>query len=213
MPSSIGKALLLTVTLLIPAGPIPRSAAAQSSPDAVSPATTTPLRPGDVVRLFFWRDPALNGEYAVDENGSVALPYLGYREIGQIPAGELKQLLAEEYREYLSDQAVQITMQRRITILGAVHSPGIYHVDPTMSIRDALALAGGVAPQGELSGLEVRRGGRAVAIDEQSGLVAGALASGDQLFVPERGWFDRNGAAVLGAVISALGFIVGQALF
>ena len=199
---------VLTLALAMLAAPATAVPAAAQSVEAAS--TSAPLRPGDLIRLFFWREPDLSVEYPVDETGRVALPYLGYRDVGSIPASELKARLTEDYAQYLADQAVQIILLRRVTVLGAVRNPGIYHVDATMSAQDALALAGGVSAQGQPDALEVQRGGRVV--DVEDGL-AGGLASGDQLFVPERGWIERNGAVVFGAVISAVGFILGQALF
>jgi hypothetical protein len=39
------------------------------------------------------------------------------------------------------------------------------------------------------------------------------LTSGDEVVVPERTWFGRNGAVVVGALITATGFILAAAAF
>jgi len=109
-----------------------------------------PLIPGDAIRLAFWREPDFNGDYPVDENGSVVLPILGYRKVNGIPPADLKAILLDEYREQLRNQDVQITLLRRVRILGAVHEPGLYFVDPTMTLGDAVALAGGATGDGKV---------------------------------------------------------------
>lgn len=172
------------------------------------------LQPGDAIRLGFWREPALSGEYQVDESGTVVLPYLGARTVAGVDPLALRRRLAEEYAGVLENQEVQVGLLRRIRILGAVRNPGLYRVDATMTIADALALAGGLAPNGRPGGIRIVRGGEAIPVDLAGGPVAGqALRSGDQITVAESGWFARNSGALLGAAISAVGFLVGQAVF
>jgi polysaccharide export outer membrane protein len=175
---------------------------------------SAPLQPGDAVRLGFWREPALSGEYAVDESGTVVLPYLGGRSVTGVDPLALRRRLAEEYAGVLENQEVQIGLLRRIRILGAVRNPGLYRVDATMTIADALALAGGLAPNGRAGDIRILRAGETIPVDLAGGAPAGlALRSGDQITVAEAGWFARNSGALLGAAISAIGFLVGQAVF
>jgi protein involved in polysaccharide export with SLBB domain len=172
------------------------------------------LQPGDAIRLGFWREPALSGEYPVDEAGGVVLPYLGARTVAGVDPIALRRRLAEEYAGVLENQEVQIGLLRRIRILGAVRNPGLYRVDATMTIADALAQAGGLAPNGRAGGIRVVRGGEVIPVDLTEGAAAAlTLRSGDQISVAETGWFARNSGALLGAAISALGFLVGQAVF
>jgi protein involved in polysaccharide export with SLBB domain len=172
------------------------------------------LQPGDAIRLGFWREPALSGEYQLDESGTVVLPYLGARSVAGVEPLALRRRLAEEYAGVLENQAVEIGLLRRIRILGAVRNPGLYRVDATMTLADALALAGGLAPNGRPSGIRVVRAGEVIPVDLSSGAPAGlTLRSGDQITVAETGWFARNSGALLGAAISALAFLVGQAVF
>ena len=39
-----------------------------------APTIHLALQPGDSIRLFFWRDRDLDGEYVVDETGTAVLP-------------------------------------------------------------------------------------------------------------------------------------------
>ena len=184
----------------------------QSSAPAASPVTA-PLAPGDAIRVTFWREPTMNGEYTVDEGGTVVLPLLGARGVSGVPAGRLKEQLAGDYaKELRTPQDVQIVVLRRVRVLGAVKEPGLYRVDPTMTLGDVVALAGGATREGKLEGVRIMRGGRELRSDvEQSAPVGEHLRSGDQIVVSERSWLARHGAVLIGASISAAALIVSSA--
>ena len=168
------------------------------------------LQPGDVVRLRIWREPDLSGEFPVDESGTAVFPKLGPTKVGSITADSLRALLITTYSQYLKDPAIEVTFLRRVTILGAVNHPGIYPVDPTMTVHDAFALAGGTLPNGNPKHFELRRGGKQVDVDFSQDTPIGrtAIRSGDELYVPERSWFSRNGIYVIGAAITATAIVV-----
>ena len=165
--------------------------------------------PGDALRLSFSGEPQLNGEYAIDETGTVALPLLGARVVTGRPAPVVKEELIEEYGKKTRNEDVQVVYLRRVRVLGEVRSPGLYRVDPTMSFGDALALAGGASADGNLEKVSLVRDGEEIArgIDVR-GPVAATVQSGDQIYVPKTSWLSRYGAVVVGASISALGAII-----
>lgn len=167
------------------------------------------LQPGDAIRLSFSREPALNGQFSIDETGSVVLPLLGSRPVTDRTAPEVKQDLVKAYEAQTRNQSVQVVYLRRVRVLGEVRSPGLYHVDPTMTFEDALALAGGAAQDGDLKNVTLVRNGEEVVegLDVSRSVVAG-LQSGDQIYVPKTRWLSRYGAVVIGATISALGAII-----
>jgi polysaccharide export outer membrane protein len=208
--------MLLLAAATAGAGP----AASQTSyTSAPPPAQTSPrdtvlgqsrLQPGDVIRLRIWREPDLSGEFPVDEAGMAVFPKLGATKVGSITADSLRTLLVNTYSQYLKDPAIEVTFLRRVTILGAVNHPGIYPVDPTMTVHDAFALAGGTLPNGNPKHFELRRGGQQVDVDFSQDTPIGrtAIRSGDELYIPERSWFSRNGIYVIGGVITATAIVV-----
>jgi polysaccharide biosynthesis/export protein len=187
--------------------------------NAAAPAQTTPrdttlgqsrLQPGDVIRLRIWREPDLSGEFPVDESGTAVFPKLGPTKVGSITADSLRTMLVATYSQYLRDPAIEITFLRRVTILGAVTHPGIYPVDPTMTVHDAFALAGGTLVNGNPKHFQLRRGGKEMDVDFSQDTPVGrtTIRSGDELYVPERSWFSRNGIYVIGGIITATAIIV-----
>ena len=180
------------------------------STSAATPDPADTLSPGDAIRLEFWREPELDGEYSVDEDGAAVLPVIGVTEIAGIGDADLKRQLQERYLERLNNQHVQITTLRRVSVLGEVREPGLYHVDPTMSLADAVALAGGTTSNGQMAGIRVFRDGDLVLTSaDWDAWVSASVRSGDEIFVPERSWFSRNGAFLIGATLTLAGIVVG----
>jgi protein involved in polysaccharide export with SLBB domain len=172
----------------------PSPAAAQVDSRFSSRPTAVVLNPGDKVQLKIWREPDLSGEFLVDQDGIVVLPHIGRLEVGRLSTDSLRALLISRLSESLRDPAVEVTVLRRVAVLGSVRNPGLYYVDPTITVAGVLALAGGVSPDGNQKRLELRRGGERlqVQLNEQSSLADSPVQPGDQLWVPERSWLSRN---------------------
>ncbi|HEX6909833.1 MAG TPA: polysaccharide biosynthesis/export family protein [Longimicrobium sp.] len=188
-------------------------AARPQAPPPLPPDTagTAPgaLAPGDVVRLRIWREPDLSGDFGVDETGTVVLPRLGPTSVAGVPAAELRERIVHGYTAFLNHQAVEVTLLRRVQVLGAVRAPGLYPVDATMTLGDALALAGGTTPQGHPDRVVLMRraDGVRTAATRRTRVADTPLASGDQIYVPERGWLSRNPGVVGGIAAAVLGLI------
>lgn len=162
------------------------------------------LRPGDRVRLKVWREPDLSGDFAIDEDGIAVFPKIGRVDVQRISTDSLKALLIARYAESLRSPSVEVTVLRKLNILGAVKTPGLYYVDPTTTVADALALAGGVNPDGKQNSFELLRDGKRLPVELSgfSRLADSPLQSGDQLRVPQRSWLSRNTALVAAALTS-----------
>lgn len=177
-------------------------APSQAAPTDPHP-TSEVLRPGDVVRLKIWREPDLSGDFPIDELGTVVLPKLGPMKVTDVPPESLRVELTHDYAKYLAQPSIEVIPLRRIRIDGAVKNPGLYPVDATMTVSDALALAGGATSDGTKN-VELLRGGQKVTgkLSQQTPLTKAQLRSGDQLYVPYQSWLARNGY-LAGAALSA----------
>jgi protein involved in polysaccharide export with SLBB domain len=184
-------------------GPTTRPVAAQ--PSSNNSAANEVLYPGDVVRLKIWREPDLSGDYQVDDRGMAVFPKIGPVHVSELTTDSLKRMLVATYTTYLRDPAIDVTMLRRVTVLGAVKNPGLYPVDPTMTIADVLALAGGAAPTGNQDKLELIRAGKRqpVRFTTRTPVSETPIRSGDEIYLPERSWISRNGY-IVGAMIGAV---------
>jgi protein involved in polysaccharide export with SLBB domain len=190
---------IVVVTLLLLVS-TPEPSLPQQANEAATGASA-PLEPGDALRLSFSREVEFNGDYPVDSRGMVNLPILGEQNVSDLAARELVDSLVIAYDQQIRNQTVQIDWLRRIRILGEVQQPGLYLVDPTMTLLDAVALAGGVSANGKLDGTKVLRDGVEVTSDLNSEtLVLEDVRSGDQVMVAQKSWFARNTGLVLGTL-------------
>ena len=179
-------------------GPPP---AALPPPPAPGPAS---LRPGDVIRVFIWQEPELSGEFLVAPNGMAVFPLLGKREVVGISPEQVESQLTADYAEFLENPSVTVTALRRIAILGEVRLPSLYQVDATVTLTEALALAGGLSPTANRNDIRLIRDGGVLiqSLDANNVLGATVIQSGDQIVVGQRGWASRNVALIIGTITS-----------
>jgi protein involved in polysaccharide export with SLBB domain len=201
------------VLLLLLFGGLWRENLVAQSNSPTTPSGAVPsgvLLPGDLVRLRIWREPDLSGDFQVDEQGTIVLPKIGSLAIRDLPAADLKALLVRKYSTYLRDPAIDVTVLRRVNVLGAVKNPGLYPVDATMTVADVFALAGGVAPDGNPDKGELIRAGNRldVKLSRRTRIGDTPLQSGDQLYVPQRSWISRNPGVVAGTLTAVAGIVV-----
>lgn len=189
------RRLLVSAALLLLA---PAAARAQSTADQVV------LRPGDLLRVTIWREADLSGDFQVNESGAVTLPLLGVRPVANVPMQQVREGLMREYLQQLRNPSITITPFRRINILGEVQRPGLYPVDPTVTLLGALAIAGGANPEGDLERITLTRAGTSITqrLSLSESLDRLDVRSGDQILVQKRSWGSRNSATVVASLVS-----------
>ena len=159
-----------------------------------------------------WREPDYTGEWTVDARGRVVLPTLGEIRVEGRSSEALTDSLKRALRQYLNNPAIEIIVQRRISVAGEVGRPGFVLADPTITISDLIALAGGVTALGDRNKVMLLRGGQVIvsAVGPGTILQRSPLQSGDQVFVPQRSWLSRNGQVfIYGAISITSAVIVG----
>ena len=192
------------------------AACSSSPPPSGGGGVLTPpkLLPGDAVRVQVWREVDLSGTFTVDDRGIVTLPLIGERAVKGLGPSELREELLAEYKTYLQNPSIEVRILRRINILGEVRSPGLYPVDATISLADALALAGGITPTGDPNKIQLVRDNEVIAkgVDQAAMIGASDIRSGDQIVVGMKSWFSRNIAVVLGSTIAAAAIITAAVI-
>jgi len=139
LPSSYSR-LLATVVVLL--GFLPASMSAQESSEYA-------IRSGDRITTQLFSAAGeeigvIGGQRIVDREGRLFLPFVGSTEVAGLQENSLRDLLAERYGEFYDEPVVDVQVELRVNITGAVGSPGQYFLDPTATISDAMANAGGI---------------------------------------------------------------------
>ncbi|HEY0150743.1 MAG TPA: polysaccharide biosynthesis/export family protein [Longimicrobium sp.] len=208
-----GLAMLLAAAVGTPAAAqntAPADTSTRPPPQDTTIDAAVGLTPGDVLRVVIWREPDLSGEFIVDSDGVVTLPMIGVQRVTGIPLGRLRTRIMEQYRVNLRNPSITVTTLRRIQVLGQVNRPGLYNLDPTVTLSGAIATASGASPLGDLRRIRLVRGGKTYAarVGGNETLNTLDVRSGDQIYVGERSWIDRNSAFLVGALISTATTIV-----
>jgi protein involved in polysaccharide export with SLBB domain len=209
---NIRAAILVAPLLVAGVGPRLAPAVAQSSKSVASDSLQRGdlLRPGDIIKLNVWREPEWSGEYAVDEAGVAVLPRIGGVRVTSMSPDSLRRFLVDSLGRFLRNPSIEVVQLRRVQILGAVRNPGLYPVPPTVSVGDAVALAGGATPDGKADKVVLRRNGERLSINltKDTPLADTPIRTGDELFVPQRSWVSRNTGLVAAGLSAATSVVL-----
>lgn len=168
----------------------PLAAHAQNAPLRTASLS---LQPGDALQITVWPDASLSGEFRVEDTGIVYLPFLGGVQVAGMTIDQLRNQLRQGYGEIIKEPVVTIRPIFNIGVMGAVSRPGIYQIDPTTDILEAIMMAGGFGDRAKSEEIRIVRQNEVVEVDVQRALEEGgdlgalALRSGDRIIVPHRG--------------------------
>ena len=159
------------------------------------------LGPGDSVTLKVFGQPDMTSTIYVGDDGTIHVPLAGSVRIAGSTAVQAERLVERALKDggYFVDPHVTLTLEQsrseRVAVLGDVGHPGSYPIDPTTTIFDLLADAGGATPNAADVGYVRRRmpDGQVerYAVDLRgtpavsNRLPERRLEGGDELFVPD----------------------------
>jgi polysaccharide export outer membrane protein len=163
---------------------------------------------GDRIDLSVQGEPTLSTPFTVATGNVLRLPTIGDISLHGVLRSELEPFLAAEIGRYLKAPVVRAQALIRISVLGAVATPGYYVVPADALLTDALMTAGGPSSAAKFSAIRVERGKDRIwqgdplqhAITEGRTLDQLSLRAGDRIVVPtERrvDWLHVLGAAAI----------------
>lgn len=121
----------------------------------VQAASRETLGVGDTIRVTVFQNPDLTTEARISERGTIVFPLIGEIALGgQTPAGAGSRIAAQlKQGNFMKDPQVTVAVvqvrSRQVSVLGHVARPGRYALDdPSLTLTDILALAGGISPGG-----------------------------------------------------------------
>lgn len=193
------RALIATLALMLPLTGALRAQDVQAPSDP-------PIMPGDLIKLDVLGEEDLSGEFLVTQFSTVTLPIIGELETAGHTQLSFKRLVRSELGRSVVSPAIEVIVLKRVRVMGGVLEAGLFNLDPTMSVADALALAGGRTPQADGRRVLLRRAGETIEEDIELGTRLSALTimSNDEIIVPQRSWWERNLSTVVTGVVGAL---------
>ena len=181
------------------------------------PVATHTVAPGDVLAITVWENidqgllnPAGIGatplpNSKVDEQGRVFVPYVGVIQAAGRTIGQLRQTIRAALAEKTLNPQVDVfpvdATSRRVSVQGAVNTPGIYPIEEvTRQLLPMVAQAGGTSLDPEVVRVKVRRGA-----------VQGEISLQDLYDQPVNNIYLRTGDAIIAErdrrIFTALGAV------
>lgn len=195
--------------------------------------TTAPpeygVQAGDKVIVTFFSgagevQEAIAGERIVDRTGRLYMPLVGTVDVRDLDAEGIRTRLEELYAAYYNNPVIGVTVQLRVNVTGTVGRPGSYFFDPSATVVDALAEAGGAGQDvavnanmlpSDPSAIRLVRGGERLILDLRPDFVTDdvlgmRIQSGDWLYVPPEGRSRiRDEVVFWGSVVSFTASVIG----
>lgn len=193
--------LLVAAVPLGAAGQGPKPAPADTGKQAVTAEGTvvvgTPqyrIGPEDKLDIVTWKNPDLTKTVQVRPDGKISLPLVNDVQAAGLTPMELRQALTKGFQKYFTDPEVAVIVSEvhsiKISVVGAVKTPGRYEVRSEITVLEALALAGGLTDFAKRDQIVVlRRNGQipfnySRITDRGDPQANFRLESGDIVFVP-----------------------------
>jgi polysaccharide export outer membrane protein len=187
-------------------------------PAAIAPlradsAATLVVRPGDVIKVEVFGHEELSGDYLIDENANLLLPLIGELNVRDMTVPDLRARIRAGYNLLFTQAFITVTPLFRVAVLGEVVRPGLYNVDPTLTVYDLLALAGGPLRAANQNRTRLLRGGQQIALGIDPASLAQAtlrelgIRSGDQIIVPRKSITREDWLIILQLATLAVGII------
>jgi protein involved in polysaccharide export with SLBB domain len=175
---------------------------------------TGTLRSGDLLKIRVYRDSELSGQYLIDAQGNVQMPGVGVIRAAGLDPTQITERMIEAFRARgFRTPEIAIQPLIRVSVLGEVRAPGLYPVEPGVSLIQLLTLAGGPSDHANLKKAQVIRENHVFTVDLESALAGSAagrvtLYSNDVVYLPPRhNPFSRDNIA-LAATLAGLALTV-----
>ncbi len=169
------------------------------------------LKPGDTLNISVLQDPKLDRSVVVDPNGQIAFPLAGHVTADGLTTQRLERILKARLKRNYKDDDLDVTvalanaakdipeddLKPKIFITGEVLRPGPYPIRQTITLVQAISIAGGLGPFAARKRIQVHRGSgsqETIFSFDYKAYEAGQnldsnipLQPGDVVIVPERG--------------------------
>lgn len=184
-------------------------------PDAAN--GTLSLGPGDLLEIRFFGRPDLSGQFLVNQDGAIRYPLAGRVSVAGLGGEGAEAALREALSGFFETPDILMTPLIRVNVLGAVVQPGLYPLNPTFTVYDAIGSAGGPSRDANFDEILLVRSGSYFMIETGEALRAGrslsqiGIRSGDVILVPERPRTLETVArlsSVFGAFVAALNTVL-----
>lgn len=106
------------------------------------------IGPEDVLDISVWKNPELSRKVPVRPDGKVSLPLVNDIQAAGLTPSELRQQLATRFAEFVPTPEVAVIVSEvqslRVSVVGAVKTPGRFMLKSPATVLECIALAQGL---------------------------------------------------------------------
>ena len=144
---SVMKGMAVCLIILLISGVATAWAQEEGHTEAGSSPGDYIIGPGDLIEVVVWKSEDLSGQFRVRPDGKFSMPLIG----DVIAAGKTTDAINMQIQTKLQlfvespfvSTIIRETASNRVYVLGEVNAPGTYPIEGTLTVLQALALAGG----------------------------------------------------------------------
>lgn len=127
------------------------------------------VAPGFLLTLHFLEDKTLNGDFRVDFDGNLTLPYNIIINTRGLSISQLRKRLIGLYRPFFKTSAgIDLQVRERkywLDVRGLVLKPGRFLVDPNTSLDQVILTAGGLDKETPPQFIRIQKGQKSFSLD------------------------------------------------
>ncbi len=120
------------------------------------------LHAGDSITVSVWKELELQRKVIIRPDGKFSFPLAGEVQAAGRSADEIRVDIEGKLKKYIPEAVVAVMVEdvsgNRIYVIGQVTKPGMYVMNPELTVLQALSLAGGGTPFAKLGNISVIRG-------------------------------------------------------
>jgi len=147
----------------------------------------------DSIQVAVWREPNLSSTLPVRPDGNITMPLVGDVPAAGFTPMQLATNITARLKEYVTDPVVSVSVlgvhSKRVFLIGQVLTPGPLTMTAGMTVLQAIAAGGGLAPYADKKHMYILREGKKIPFDYTRALKKGdmqgvSLLPGDTIVAP-----------------------------
>lgn len=120
------------------------------------------LHAGDSIMVSVWKELELQRKVIIRPDGRFSFPLAGEVQAAGRSADQVRVDIENQLKKYIPEAVVAVMVEdvsgNRVYVIGQVNKPGMYVMNPQLTVIQALSLAGGSTPFAKLDNISVIRG-------------------------------------------------------
>jgi polysaccharide export outer membrane protein len=134
----------------------------QQKQPAVDKSAEYRLHAGDSITISVWKELDLQRKVMIRPDGRFSFPLTGEVQAAGRTPDEVRIEIENQLKKFIPEAVVTVIVEEfngnRVYVIGQVTKPGMYVMNPSLNVLQALSLAGGSTPFAKLDNISIIRG-------------------------------------------------------